>query len=92
MRENERKLAFLRQKHSRIDLKRKALDKYQNYLDTITTQYKDEFPEVQDIVARYQTLTKENKKLEDNQYVLETKLNEVRDNNNKYIKEMETAK
>jgi hypothetical protein len=50
-------------KQEKFDKKLASLRKYEQYLDKVRVTYSDEFPEISDILTRYQTLKKFNQKL-----------------------------
>lgn len=51
-------------KDERIELKKKALSKYKDFLEKIKDQNQDDFEDVAAIVSRHHTLGSENKKLD----------------------------
>lgn len=62
--EQKRKLlANLEQKAMRIDAKKKAIEKYQIFLDSVQKRYPDDFIEVDAIINRYIVLITEDEKL-----------------------------
>jgi predicted HAD superfamily phosphohydrolase len=83
------KLQFIEQKANRIMLKKNALTKYENYLDRVR-QSSDEFSEIKDILDRYDTLCKENEKLDSTHRGLEDRLKDMKDSTTKYIKDKST--
>ena len=80
----------LEKKAKRIELKKKALLKYENYLEEVQKSCSDEFSEIPEILARYETLIKENIKLNENHKQLETKVLDMKESTTRYIKEKET--
>lgn len=50
-------------KQGKFDKKVGSLKKYENYLEQVKSSYSDQYPEMSDILARYHTLKKSNKKL-----------------------------
>ena len=84
-------LAFLKKKAERINLKKEALNKYEQFLEDMK-KHSDEFPEVSDIIFRYDTLIKENANQEANYQKLDERLKTMKDNTTKYIKEKSTEK
>ena len=64
--------------------------KYENFLEEVQKENTDEFQEVNDILTRYDTLVRENQKLDKDHYDLEQKLKQMKDNTNKYIKDKQT--
>jgi uncharacterized short protein YbdD (DUF466 family) len=47
-------------KKNRIDLKVKAMKKYETYLESVRDRNPDEYQELSDILSRYQTLKRSN--------------------------------
>lgn len=88
---NQKKIKFLQKKDERIELKKKALSKYKDYLEMVREQNPDDFEEVDSIKSRYQTLVSENKKLDNTIETLDNQLKEMKDNRIKYIKDKETG-
>ena len=86
----KRHLDFLNKKAQRIELKKRALMKYEDYLETVKSTHSDEFTEIKDILDRYDTLVKENEKLDSSHQVLEHGLNDKKDATTKYIKDKST--
>ena len=86
----KKELTELEKKAKRIELKKKALLKYENYLEEVQKSCSDEFSEIPEILARYETLIKENKKLNDNHKELESKVLDMKEGTTRYIKEKET--
>ena len=82
----KRQLTFLEKKEYRIQLKKAALMKYEKFLDRVR-ENSDEFNEVSDIIHRYETLIKENKKMDQTHKDLEDKLKEIKDSTTNYIKQ-----
>lgn len=60
--------------------------KYEKFLDRVR-ENSDEFNEVSDIIHRYETLIKENKKMDQTHKDLEDKLKEIKDSTTNYIKQ-----
>lgn len=88
---NQKKIKFLQKKDERIELKKKALSKYKDYLEMVREQNPDDFEEVDSIKSRYQTLVSENKKLDNTIEMLDNQLKTMKDNRIKYIKDKETG-
>ena len=51
------------QKQEKFDRKISSLRKYEQYLEKVRSTYSDQYPEMSDILSRYQTLKKFNQKL-----------------------------
>ena len=82
-------LKQLQLKAKRIEARKTALLKYEDYLDKVRNST-DEFNEISDILFRYETLNKENLKLDRTHRDLEDKLNRKKEQTTKYIKDKST--
>lgn len=82
-------LKQLQLKARRIEARKTALLKYEDYLDKVRNST-DEFNEISDILFRYETLNKENLKLDRTHRDLEDKLNRKKEQTTKYIKDKST--
>jgi len=82
-----KEFAELEKKEMRIQRKKNALLKYEQYLEGVRGKNSDEFSEISDILFRHKTLIKENQKLNEAHFVLDNKLNTLKDSTTKYIKE-----
>ena len=51
------------QKQERFDRKVASLRKYEQYLEKVRAMYSDQYPEMSDILSKYQTLKKFNQNL-----------------------------
>ena len=51
---------MLKKKAQRIESKKQAIMKYENFLEEVQKENTDEFQEVNDILTRYDTLVREN--------------------------------
>ena len=67
-------LANLEQKAMRIDAKKKAIEKYQLFLDSVQKRHPDDFIEVDAIINRYNVLITEDEKLANTGSALEETL------------------
>ena len=86
----QRQYEMLKKKAERIESKKQAIMKYENFLEEVQKENTDEFQEVNDILTRYDTLVRENQKLDKDHHALEQKLKQMKDNTNKYIKDKQT--
>ena len=80
----------MQEKQARINLKVKAMKKYEAYLESVRDRNTDEYSELNDILARYATLKKSNMKLSDKMQQLETELEELKQTVANYEKDMKT--
>jgi len=60
------------QKQDKFDRKISSLRKYEQYLEKVRSTYSDQYPEMSDILSRYQTLKKFNQKLLKDRDVMES--------------------
>lgn len=81
---------ILLDKQTRINLKVKAMKKYEAYLESVRDKNPDEYQELQDILSRYWTLKKSNNKLTENMKNLERELEELKTTVANYEKDMNT--
>lgn len=86
----EEQLHILQEKQARINLKVKAMKKYEEYLDSVRERNPDEYQELQDILARYKTLKESNDKLNRKMVELERELDALKNQVVKYEKDMKT--
>ena len=71
-------LLDLKEKSNRIEKKVQAMKKYEDLLERVKNEYPDEFPELNDILNRYNTLYESNTRLKDQQTSMEKDLNSTR--------------
>ena len=81
---------ILQDKQTRINLKVKAMKKYEAYLESVRDRNTDEYSELNDILARYATLKKSNTKLNERMQQLESELEELKTTVATYEKDMKT--
>lgn len=81
---------ILLDKQTRINLKVKAMKKYEAYLESVRDRNTDEYSELNDILSRYATLKKSNTKLNERMQQLETELEELKQTVANYEKDMKT--
>jgi len=81
---------ILLDKKNRIDLKVKAMKKYETYLESVRDRNPDEYQELSDILSRYQTLKRSNLNLTAKMQSLERELDELKNAVTKYEKDMKT--
>jgi chromosome segregation ATPase len=84
-----RKYQFLEKQAQRIESKKRALMKYEDFLEKVKAN-SDEFSEIKDILDRYDTLCKENQKLDHTYRNLEDKLKDIKKATSDYIKDKST--
>jgi predicted nucleic acid-binding Zn-ribbon protein len=77
-------------KQTRINLKVKAMKKYEAYLESVRDRNPDEYQELQDILSRYETLKRSNTSLTQNMKRLEKELEDLKNTVAKYEKDMNT--
>lgn len=77
MKKEQKKILI--EKAKRIELKVKAMRKYESYLDSVRDENTDEYQELGDILARYWTLKNANTSLIDTRDKLEKNLEELKD-------------
>lgn len=80
----------MQDKQARINLKVKAMKKYEAYLESVRDRNTDEYSELNDILARYATLKKSNTKLNERMQQLESELEELKTTVANYEKDMKT--
>lgn len=81
---------ILLEKKNRIDLKVKAMRKYEIYLESVRDRNQDEYQELSDILSRYHTLKRSNTNLTRKMQELERQLDELKNQVTKYDKDMKT--
>ncbi len=81
---------ILQDKQTRINLKVKAMKKYEAYLESVRDRNPDEYQELQDILSRYETLKRSNTSLTQNMKRLEKDLEDLKNTVAKYEKDMNT--
>jgi chromosome segregation ATPase len=81
---------ILLNKKNRIDLKVKAMKKYETYLESVRDRNPDEYQELNDILSRYQTLKRSNLTLTAKMQSLERELDDLKNAVTKYEKDMKT--
>lgn len=74
----------------RIEAKKKAIMKYEDFLEEVRKANPDEFAEIPEIINRYDILIQENQKLDKTHQELEQTYKQMKENTNKYIKDKET--
>ena len=82
----EKMLEILEKQAQRIERKMTAIKKYEVFLDEVRAS-SDEFSEITDILARHQTLVKENDKLTNLNKAQEDKLEVMKNRVKKYEKD-----
>ena len=81
---------ILLDKQNRINLKVRAMKKYEAYLESVRDRNPDEYQDLSDILSRYWTLKNSNTKLTAKMQSLEKELDELKNNVTKYEKDMKT--
>ena len=79
---------ILLDKQTRINLKVKAMKKYEAYLESVRDRNPDEYQELNDILSRYWTLKNSNNKLTENMKNLERELEDLKTTVANYEKDM----
>jgi len=77
-------------KQTRINLKVKAMKKYEAYLESVRDRNTDEYSELNDILSRYATLKKSNTTLTEKMQQLEKQLENLKTTVATYEKDMKT--
>ena len=84
----EQEISLAYQKQERFDRKVASLRKYEQYLEKVRSMYSDQYPEMSDILSRYQTLKKFNQNLLKDRDLMETEKETLKKESASFEKDM----
>lgn len=86
--ELEQEIAAAYERQERLDRKVASLRKYEQYLEKVRSTYSDQYPEMPDILSRYQTLKKFNQNLLRDRDLMESEKERLKKDSSSFEKDM----